>query len=78
MGKDVNEDLSESFRWYCAAAIQGNAVAQNNLGTMYRNGIGADNIPAEAGRWYRLAAEQSEEVAQFNVAMRYLHGEGVE
>ncbi|MHA6827400.1 tetratricopeptide repeat protein [Ralstonia pseudosolanacearum] len=75
-GATVVENLSESLRWYRAAAEQGHGLAQNNLGSMLLNGMGADKNPKEATIWYRKAAEQGEAVAQFNLALRYLHGTG--
>lgn len=75
-GLTIDENLTESLRWYRAAAEQGHGLAQNNLGSMLLNGMGADKNPTEATIWYRKAAEQGEAVAQFNLALRYLHGTG--
>lgn len=77
MGRETDEDLPESLRWYRAAAEQGHPQAQNNLGSMLLNGMGTDKNPGEAAIWYRKAAEQGEAAAQFNLALRYLHGNGV-
>ncbi len=77
-GTGADENLSQSLRWYRAAAEQGHPLAQNNLGSMLLNGMGTDKAPEEAARWYRKAAEQGEAVAQFNLAMRYSSGTGVE
>jgi len=76
-GMGVDEDLSQSLRWYRSAAEQGHSEAQNNLGSMLLNGMGTDKNPAEAAIWYRKGAEQGDAVAQFNLALRYLHGSGV-
>ena len=46
------------MRWYRLAATKGDADAQNNLGNMYRDGLGVLKDEAEAVRWYRLAAVQ--------------------
>ena len=41
-----------------AAAEQGDATAQFNLGLMYDTGEGVPKNDAEAARWFRMAAEQ--------------------
>jgi uncharacterized protein len=44
-GWGVSKDDKEAAKWYRLAAAQGNAIAQNNLGTMYRDGHG---VPQDA------------------------------
>ena len=39
-GKGVPQDYKTAVKWYTLAAEQGNAYAQNNLGTMYYQGEG--------------------------------------
>ena len=60
-----------------ARAEQGDAVAQNNLGNMYRNGNGVPQDAAEAVRLYRLAAEQGDASAMTNLGAMYSQGRGV-
>ena len=60
-----------------AAAEQGDAVAQFNLGVMYATGEGVPQDDAEAARWYRLAAEQGNADAQYDLGLRYATGLGV-
>ena len=67
----------EAVRWYRAAAEQGNARAQYNLGAAYDNGKGIAQDRREAARWYRAAAEQGNTEAQINLGKLYLMGEGV-
>jgi len=43
--------------WYRKAADQGNAAAQSNLATSYRDGVGVTKDEQEAVNWYRKAAE---------------------
>ena len=57
-----------------AAAGQGFAAAQYNLGTLYENGDGVPQDKSEAAKWYRAAAEQGDEDAQFNLLWK---GSGV-
>ena len=67
----------ESIEELRAAAEQGLADAQFNLGVMYKDGEGVPQDDAEAVRWYRLAAEQGEAGAQVNLGTMYATGEGV-
>ena len=60
-----------------AAAEQGNAKAQTNLGVRYFNGRGVPQDDAEAVRWFRQAAEQGHAKAQFNLGLMYATGRGV-
>ena len=45
-------------------AAQGNAKAQNDLGTKYAVGLGVPQDDAQAVVWYRKAAEQGDARAQ--------------
>ena len=60
-----------------AAAEQGDATAQLNLGYMYDIGEGVPENDVEAVRWYRMAAEQGDATAQLNLGNLYANGEGV-
>ncbi len=62
---------------YRAAAEQGDAEAQYNLGMAYRNGEGVPQDFEEAVRWFRAAAEQGDARAQYSLGVRYFSGEGV-
>ena len=44
------------MKWYQRAADQGLADAHFNLGTMYRDGLGAVQDYVQAHKWYTLAA----------------------
>ena len=52
-------------------------MAQNNLGLMYREGIGVKQDDKEAAECYRLAAEQGCAVAQNSLGAMYVDGKGV-
>jgi tetratricopeptide (TPR) repeat protein len=54
----LSGDYATAAKEYKKAAEQDNAIAQNNLGFMYRNGKGVLQDDKEAVKWYRLAAEQ--------------------
>ena len=67
----------EAAKWYRAAAEQGDARAQFNLGLCYENGEGVEQSYAMAVRWYCVAAEKGDVNAQFNLAVSYEKGQGV-
>ncbi|SNB47780.1 tetratricopeptide repeat protein [Geobacter sp. DSM 9736] len=58
-------------------AEEGRAVAQHELGVMYRTGKGAPQNDAQAARWFRKAAEQGLAEAQNNLGGLYATGRGV-
>ena len=71
-------DYREALKWYGLAAEQGNPDAQNDLGSMFLNGLGVPKDAVLAVKGYRLAAAQGLPVAQFNLGMRRLRGQGVD
>jgi len=52
-----NGDFATALKEWKPLAEKGDAVAQYNLGQMYRNGDGVPQDYTEAVRWWRLAAE---------------------
>jgi hypothetical protein len=76
-GRGVQKNDAEAARWYCLAAKQGHALAQNSLGNMYRYGEGVSPNYTEAVTWYLLAAAQDLPQAQNNLAYMFWHGLGV-
>ncbi|MGA3180171.1 MAG: protein kinase [Verrucomicrobiota bacterium] len=60
-----------------AAAEQGNAPAQSELGERYYNGNGVVKDYTQAVKWYRKAAEQGFAMAEFGLGRVYEHGLGV-
>ena len=68
---------SSEFDETMAAAKQGDADAQFNLGIMYDIGEGVPENNAEAVKWYRKAADQGNAGAQYNLGYMYATGEGV-
>ena len=70
-------DYAEAYTQFRAAAEQGLATAQYNLGQMYNLGLGVPQDYAEAVKWYRAAAEQGQADAQNNLGRMYATGEGV-
>jgi uncharacterized protein len=70
-------DYATALRLLRPLADQGNAGAQNSLGTMYENGHGVPQDYAEAVKWYRLAADRGDPYAQNNLGAMYKSGQGV-
>ena len=58
-------------------AEQGDAVAQNELGSRYYAGRGVERDDAEAARWTRLAAAQGYAPAQYNLGLLHFRNRGV-
>ncbi len=58
-------------------AAQGNAEAQNELGSRYYAGRGVPQDDTEAARWIGLAAEQGHAPAQYNLGLLYFRSRGV-
>ena len=58
-------------------AEQGIAMAQHNLGLMYREAKGVSKDDKMAAEWYERAAEQGYADAQNNLGLMYHAGEGV-
>ena len=55
------QDYAETFKWYKAAAWQGDAEAAWRLGYFYEHGQGVEADLFEAAEWYRLSAKQGNE-----------------
>ena len=48
-------DFKMAVEKWTIAAQDGNAYAQNNLGTMYEGGIGVELNNIEASKWFKIA-----------------------
>jgi len=67
----------EAIKWYEAAANQGVAAAQNNLGRLYAQGKGVNADRAKAVGYWRMASESNHPMAQYNLGLALFRGEGV-
>jgi TPR repeat protein len=78
-GMDANnrEDYSTALREWQPLAEQGDALAQYNLGVLYRKGRGVPQDDVQARQWYEKAAVQGQAKAQFNLGTLYFNGSGV-
>jgi len=70
-------DYATALRLWRPLAEQGDAMAQSNLGDMYRAGQGVPQDHAEAVKWFHLAAKQGFAGAQYNLGLMYGNGQGV-
>jgi|CXWL01.1.fsa_nt_gi TPR repeat protein len=78
-GMDANnrEDYSAALREWRPLAEQGDALAQYNLGVLYRKGRGVPQDDVQARQWFAKSAAQGQAKAQFNLGTLYFNGEGV-
>ena len=56
-----------SFHWFLQAANQGDAMAQNNVGSAFSLGNGVDKDMDQAFIWYKKSADLECDVAQYNL-----------
>ncbi len=71
------KDYATALKHFRSLAKQGDAVAQNMLGEMYREGQGVPKNYKEAVRWYREATKLGNIGAQRNLGRMYRDGRGV-
>lgn len=65
----TGQNFESAVVWYKKAAEKGCIPAQNNLGGMYKDGIGVEQNPSEAIRWLTPPAEKGVSEAQFNLGV---------
>jgi len=77
-GMDANNrgDYATALREWRLLAEQGDALAQYNLGMLYRKGRGVPQDDVQARQWYEKAAVQGQAKAQFSLGTLYFNGEG--
>jgi hypothetical protein len=73
----VPQDYAQAVLWWRKASEQGNAEAQQYLGTMYHRGQGVPQDYAQAALWWRKAAEQGDAEAQEKLGLSCSEGQGV-
>ena len=71
----ANDSDIEFFEKTKIYAEQGDALSQNNLGSMYENGQGVPKDDVKAFEWYRKAAEQGYANAQYILGLMYAKGQ---
>lgn len=72
------DDAPAHFAACSQRAEAGDAVAQRQLGNLYRNGAGVTQSDPDALAWYRKAAAQGDLVAVYNLGVMYDNGFGVD
>ena len=77
-GQGVLKDDGEGLRWFKAAADQGHADAQYDLGTMYETGQGTEADLPLAVYYYKLAAQQGVVKAQYRLGILLTKGPDIE
>jgi len=71
------KDYAGAMAQWRPLADKGEARAQLNVGSLYRDGLGVKADPVEGARWYALAATQDNADAQANLGVLYMQGSGV-
>ena len=61
------QDKKKAFDSYMQAAVQGDALAQYNVGNKYHFGKGVDKDVNQSFIWYKKAADQGDTEAQYNL-----------
>ena len=69
-------DYATALRLWRPLAEQGNAEAQERIGSIYYNGEGVPKDYRKAAMWYRRAAEQGDASAENNLGIIYFNGDG--
>jgi TPR repeat protein len=76
-GLGNSEDAGNVAEFLLPEAQNGDPFIQNDLGLLYRDGIGLDQNSEEAFKWISKAAEQGNIDAQVKVGFMYQNGVGV-
>ncbi len=71
-------NYKQAFRLFQQFADRGDAVAQNNLGMLYAEGLGVAQDYQQAKAWWQKAANQGHAGAQYNLGVMYYEGKGME
>ena len=72
-----NGDYDKALYYISFDAVQGDPIAQYNLGLMYKKGIGVEADKKEAFGWFLLAADSGHMLAKYALGKMYYHGDGV-
>lgn len=72
------KSYAEAFKWYEAAASQGNPDGINGVGCCYKGGFCVDKNEKYAVQLFAKAADKGSDRALYNLAMAYYTGKGIE
>jgi len=70
-------DYAGAFAAWLPLAEKGDGRAQNNIGILYRRGMGVLKNEKKAFAWYERAAIQGFSKSQYNLSLLYKRGSGV-
>ena len=76
-GSEIQQNYSESLKWFQAAANQGHTGAEVNLGLLYKSGRGVLQDYTHAAQWFHKAAVKGNPEAEYHLASLYKIGQGV-
>ena len=68
----------EAFKWYEAAAKQGNPDGINGVGCCYNGGLAVEKNEEYAVQLFAKAADKGSKRAQYNLAKAYYSGKGID
>lgn len=68
-------DKKAAIKFLTLAADNGNALAQNNLASRYKDGLGVIQDYTKSLKYRKMAAEQGYKYAQYSLAYIYYYGE---
>lgn len=74
----INNDIYYNHKKLKSLAMQGDVIAQRELGINYRYGYDVPEDPEEAASWIEKAAENGDAEAQYILASMYSLGTGVD
>lgn len=75
--KPMPKDFNRAFCWFKKAADNCIAVAEVQLGHMYRDGLGTPRDPNQARCWYERAAQQGDITGMIALAEMYKGWNGI-
>jgi len=70
-------DYQRALTSWRPLAVQGNPVAQNNLGGLYRDGKGVPRDYGKAAQWFSASASQGNSAGMYNLGLMYEMGQGM-
>ena len=76
LSEEEQKDNEKACEWYRKAAVQGNIIAQFELGRMYEHGYGVQQDFIKAYDWYKKSADQGYGWGCANIADLYWEGNG--
>ena len=78
LNDDSKSNYGNIFEKLCQLSLNGDIIAQYQLGNMYDYGYGVEKDSKKAAYWYQKAAEQGYACAQDRLGTAYFIGYGVE